>query len=61
MTRHLVFACLLGALLAGCSGGEAPESAFKAQTDAVNKAEEANRAIEAAAAAQRQAIDEQGR
>lgn len=67
MRRILPCLCLLCAALAGCSGGDepatesAPGSAFEAQTAAMNKAEEANRAIEAAAAAQREAIDEQGR
>ncbi|MCB1749583.1 MAG: hypothetical protein KDK06_20595 [Gammaproteobacteria bacterium] len=61
MTRYLLAACLFGATLAGCSGSEPPESAFKGQTEAITKAEDANRAIEEAAAVQRQAIDEQGR
>ena len=39
MTRYLLAACLFGATLAGCSGSEPPESAFKGQTEAITKAE----------------------
>lgn len=45
---------------AGCSG-EDEGNVFEAQTQAIDKAEEANRMLEEAAAKQRQAIDEQGR
>jgi hypothetical protein len=56
----LVLPALLLALSA-CSGDEPAENVFKAQTDALGKAEQANQMLEEAAAAQRKAIDTQGR
>ena len=49
---------LLFGLLAACSGSDDAQ-VFDAQTDALDKAEEANRMLEEAAAAQRAAIDRQ--
>ncbi|MCZ6893468.1 MAG: hypothetical protein O7H40_05405 [Gammaproteobacteria bacterium] len=49
------------ALLAACSGEAPEENVFKAQTDAIGKAEDVNKLIEDAAAKQRAAIDAQGR
>jgi outer membrane biogenesis lipoprotein LolB len=48
-------------VLSACSGDEPAENVFKAQTDALGKAEEANKLLEEAAEAQRKAIDAQGR
>jgi hypothetical protein len=48
-------------LLGACSGEEPQDSAFKAQTDAIDKAEDANKLLEEAAEAQGKAIDAQGR
>ncbi len=53
-------AALCVCVLAGCSGGEPEENVFKAQTDAIGKAEDVNKLIEDAADKQRQAIDATG-
>ncbi len=58
--RLLPVAVLLSAL-AACSEQAPQENVFKAQTDALDKAEAANQMLEDAAAAQRKAIEEQGR
>jgi len=50
-----------GVLLAGCANDEPAESAFRAQTDALERTTQALDTHEAAAAAQRQAIDDQSR
>lgn len=48
-------------VLSACSSEEPAENVFKAQTDALGKAEDANKLLEEAAEAQRKAIDAQGR
>ncbi len=48
-------------LLTACSGEAPEENVFKAQTDAIGKAEDVNKLIEEAAAKQRAAIDAQDR
>ena len=54
-----VVAC--GVLLVACANDEPAESAFRAQTDALERTTQALDAQAAAAAAQRQAIDDQSR
>ncbi len=63
---RILWLCMLCGLVIGCSGGgndtsEARENVFSAQTRAIDKARDAERKIEDAAAKQRQAIEEQGR
>jgi len=48
-------------LLTACSGEAPEENVFKAQTDAIGKAEDVNKLIEDAAAKQRAEIDAQSR
>ena len=48
-------------LLTACSGEAPEENVFKAQTDAIGKAEDVNKLIEDAAEKQRAEIDAQSR
>ena len=57
--RHGIAISVL-VLLAACAESSNEENVFKAQTDAIGKAEQANEMLEQAAAAQRKAIEEQG-
>ena len=57
----LALAIALALSLAACSDQAPDENVFKAQTEAIDKAEDAARKLEAAAEAQRQAIEQQGR
>ncbi|MGR8921587.1 MAG: hypothetical protein ACU85V_18380 [Gammaproteobacteria bacterium] len=50
-----------GLALAACSDEPPEENVFEAQTEALDKAADAARQLEAAAEAQRQAIEEQSR
>jgi hypothetical protein len=50
-----------GALLTACADDEPAEPVFRAQNEALDRATQALDAQEAAAAAQREAIDEQSR
>ncbi len=54
-------AVALAVLVTGCSGEAPQENVFKDQTDAIGKAEDVNKLVEEAAAAQRAAIDAQSR
>lgn len=58
---RLPAAAVIGVLLVACADDEPAESAFRAQTDALERTTQALDAQEAAAAAQRQAIDDQSR
>ena len=57
----IVIALVLALAVTGCgSDGGGDENVFKGQTDAIDKAEQANKMIEEAADAQRRAIEAQG-
>ena len=62
MKHALTFTVLVATLALGaCSDDTSQENVFEAQTEALDKVEDAARQLEAAADAQRKAIEEQSR